>query len=98
MIASYKLSDHIRLRQRFARSVNVERDADSETVAGYLPTARALDVIERVAAGMIDASAGRAISITGPYGSGKSSLALFLDALFSGEGEPIRHAADRVLG
>ncbi|MBJ8348845.1 hypothetical protein [Antrihabitans sp. YC2-6] len=39
----------------------------------------------------------RAFSITGPYGSGKSSLAVFLDALCSGSSSPTYKAAVRLL-
>ncbi len=66
---------------RFGRSVNVERDAESAVISSYLPTARALDVVRRVGVSLVDPHATRALSVTGPYGSGKSSLAVFLDAL-----------------
>jgi hypothetical protein len=39
----------------------------------------------------------RALSITGPYGSGKSSLAIFLDALVSPSGDPVRDSAEETL-
>ncbi len=68
---------------RFARSANLERDAQlPEPLHGYVVTGRALEVVERVAAVAADGVAGGAWSLTGPYGSGKSSLALLLDALF----------------
>lgn len=91
------LQDLVHVRRRFARSANVERDADSESIGGYLPTARALDVVGRIAAGIVDPTAGRAVSVTGPYGSGKSSLAVFLTALLAPATEPARRYADDVL-
>ncbi|MCC6630148.1 MAG: hypothetical protein IT340_22435 [Chloroflexi bacterium] len=91
------LQDIVRVRQRYARSANVERDAEGDVVGGYLPTARALDVVGRVAAAILDPTAGRAISVTGPYGSGKSSLALFLGALLGQATDVARHRADEVL-
>ena len=70
---------------RFARSANLERDlARPEPLDGYLLTARGLDFIERIAMTAAEGSAGGAWSMTGPYGSGKSSLALLLDAAFGG--------------
>ena len=75
------LADHISVHGRFARSVNVERDADRvEPLEGYIVTACALDVVERIATTAVSGQSGGAWSVTGPYGSGKSSLALLLDA------------------
>ena len=82
------LADCIAVSGRFARSANVERDAGhAESLDGYTVTARALDVVERIAKSAVDGPSGGAWSLTGPYGSGKSSLALLLDAAF---GPPIR--------
>lgn len=80
------LADVLRVRSQFARSANLERDAENvEPLDGYVVTARALDVVERVTAAALG-TAGGAWSITGPYGSGKSSLALLLDAAFGSPG------------
>ena len=76
------LADHISVLRRFARSANLERDADRpEPLEGYVVTPRALDVVERVAMAAVAGQSGGAWSLTGPYGSGKSSLALLLDAV-----------------
>lgn len=85
-----------RIRGRFVRSVRLDAAHDA-TLDGYLPTARALDVIRRVVRGMGDESGTRAFSITGPYGSGKSSLAVFLDALCGPTNEPAYAQACRLL-
>ena len=75
------LADRISVTARFARSANLERDADRpEPLQGYVVTARALDVVERIVSAAATGSSGGAWSLTGPYGSGKSSLALLLDA------------------
>ena len=88
-----KLADSISVQSRFARSANLERDiARPEPLDGYVVTARALDVVERVAETAATGSAGGAWSLTGPYGSGKSSLALVLDAAF-GNASDIRGTA-----
>lgn len=87
------LADSIEVSGRFARSANLERDlARPEPLDGYVLTARGLDVIERIAAVAAAGSAGGAWSLTGPYGSGKSSLALLLDAAFGGRSQLQRAA------
>lgn len=78
-----RLSDSISVAARFSRSANLERDLlRTEPLDGYVVTARALDMVERIATAAVNTSAGGAWSVTGPYGSGKSSLALLLDAVF----------------
>ena len=91
------LADGISVGSRFARSANLERDiAQSEPLDGYVVTARALDVIERIASTAATWAAGGAWSLTGPYGSGKSSLALLLDAALGTHSE-VRQAALKLI-
>ncbi len=81
------LADHIAISPRFSRSANLERDVTAvNPLEGYVVTARAADVVERLAGRAASTSAGGAWSITGPYGSGKSSLALLIDGAFDGAG------------
>ncbi len=80
-------------KERFARSINVERDAGSSAIDGYLPVGRSVDAISRIFRAVSDPNSENAFSITGPYGSGKSSLALMLDALFAAEDDPSRLSA-----
>jgi hypothetical protein len=87
------LSEVIHPNRRFSRSINAERDQGGEALRGYLPTGRAVDVVSRVSRGFSDASAGRAFSITGPHGGGKSSLAVFIDSLLSPAGRGPRETA-----
>ena len=83
-----KLATSISVRTRFARSANLERDlARREPLDGYIVTARALDVVERIAETAATGAAGGAWSLTGPYGSGKSSLALLIDAAFGDDSD-----------
>ena len=92
------LADRIAVRGRFARSANVERDAGlPEPLDGYVVTARVLDVVERITSTACHGAAGGAWSLTGPYGSGKSSLALLVDAAF-GRPTLIRDAALHLIG
>lgn len=87
------LSEVVHPNRRFSRSINAERDQGGEALLGYLPTGRAVDVVSRVSRGFADASAGRAFSITGPHGGGKSSLAVFIDALLGPAGQGPRETA-----
>jgi hypothetical protein len=83
--------------ERFARSINVERDAGSNAVEGYLPTGRAIDAIERLAGALNHDDIEVAFSITGPYGSGKSSLAVVIDALFGPVDDSARKSVDELV-
>ena len=94
---SVVLADWISVQSRFARSANVERDlASPEPLEGYVVTARVLDVLTRVASTAARGKAGGAWSLTGPYGTGKSSLALLIDAAF-GPPTQTREAALRLI-
>ena len=90
-----KLSDVVTPKPRFSRSINVERDMAQSAIEGYLPTGRSLDIVRRVTRSLQEGASGRAFSITGPHGSGKSSLALFLEALTSrGDSPEFRSALE----
>jgi hypothetical protein len=84
-------------KSRFARSINVERDSDGSAIDGYLPVGRAIDVIKRLAASLNRDESEVALSITGPYGSGKSSLAVVIDALLGPAADTARQSAEAFL-
>ena len=95
---SVPLNTYLNYQPRFARSANLERDAfASSALDGYVPTPRTLDVIERIARHVLASPSGGAWSITGPYGSGKSSLALMLAATFGPAGEDVNAVATKLL-
>lgn len=76
-----KLSDVIKLNARFCRSININQDLDNaEILSNFIcPTSfefALLNIAENVSK-----TGQSAFTWTGPYGSGKSSLALFLSAL-----------------
>jgi hypothetical protein len=85
-------------RPRFARSINVERDAGGSAIDGYLPVGRAIDTISRLASALEREDVEVALSITGPYGSGKSSLAVIIDALLGPSNDPATSSAEELLG
>lgn len=92
-----KLSEYISISDRFARSINLDRDRDRvEPLEDYIVTGRALNVVERLATVAAKGRSGGAWSVTGPYGSGKSSLALLIDAAF-GPSSEIRDASWKLI-
>jgi hypothetical protein len=92
------LSSHIAIHAHFMRATNVEHHAGAEFAADYIPTPRGLEVIRRLCeASKSSAGAGRAWSLTGPYGAGKSSFAVFLASLFGRGTADETVAAMRVL-
>ena len=91
------LADKIHVNTRYTRSINVERDRGSQSIIeAYLPTARSIDLLEDVGTALGTKDQPRAWSLIGPYGSGKSSFALFLHELFGPAGSAKR-AASKVL-
>jgi hypothetical protein len=82
--------------QLFRRSTRLERDGTSAGLNGYIPTPRGLELVGQ----LVDALASndyKAFSITGPYGSGKSSFAVFLSALFESKSSEAYQAAMALL-
>ena len=74
----------VAIRHRYQRSVHLERDFDSPmALTGYVITPLVRTVVGRIGEGLVSSSGTRAWSITGPYGSGKSAMALFLAKLLS---------------
>ena len=89
----------ITVNTNYTRSTNVERDKNSrEIIESYLPTSRGLGLLGQVSGALNDSDQPRAWSLIGPYGSGKSSFALFLNQLLSGAGDEIGDLAGSVLG
>ena len=77
-----RLSDVVQVSQVSHASTNIERDRQSSQ---YVVGADALAAIRCVADGMNGAKRGTAVSIIGPYGSGKSTLGLFMNRLVGSE-------------
>lgn len=91
------LSGVVQVRQQFLRSVRIDADyGRTDALEGFVlqPSARtALDTLAR----HINETQQRAFTWTGPYGGGKSSLALALCSLVSPE-RRIQDSAKAVLG
>ena len=92
------LAQQIQIRTAYTRSINLPRDQENlELVRAYLPTSRAIQALERVAAGLPPGSRQRALALIGPYGSGKSAFALFLAALLAPPASAAHQAALAIL-
>ncbi|MHB8804598.1 MAG: hypothetical protein ACYC7C_05100 [Coriobacteriia bacterium] len=78
-----RLSDAIAVSVDYQRSVSVDNPGSVSRVAmGYIPTERSLDMLSRMARVAGRCPAVRAWSVTGPYGSGKSSFLALASVLF----------------
>lgn len=92
-----RLESAVRIARHYRRSVRIDADVGRiDALEGYVltDTAReALSVMSRQIAG----SNQRAFTWTGPYGGGKSSLAVVLASALSGDIE-LRTEADKLLG
>lgn len=93
------LAGQIQVNTNYTRSINLERDANSLAVVNaYIPTTRALDTLARI--GDTFANVGdmpRAWTLIGPYGSGKSSFAVFLSHLLGEKNNTSTQAAQEKL-
>jgi hypothetical protein len=80
------IADIFQIRQRFLRSTHLEKDfADPHALSGYVITPQLQTNFRRIAEGLRPSSSQRAWRVTGDYGTGKSSFALALSHLFSGQ-------------
>ena len=87
----------IDVNTRYTRSTNVERDRGSRAIINaYLPTACGISLLDDVARALGPTDQPRAWSLIGPYGSGKSSFALFLHELLGRE-DGVKGAAAKAL-
>ena len=89
---------NINVNTHYTRSVNLQRDAGSESVVrSYIPTSRALKTLEIFSDSLKQDEAPRSWSLVGPYGSGKSSFASFLASLLDKNNSASHETAYRVL-
>ena len=76
----------LHIKSRFLRSIHLERDfAAPDSCKSYISTSFAKSCLKRLAEGLALGSTRRAWRLTGDYGTGKSSFALVLTHLFSGQ-------------
>lgn len=76
------LSEHIAIASRNVRAANLEADLGNlDALRGFSPGGHVVDAARRIVAGLQSGPRSRAWSVTGPYGAGKSTFALFLAGL-----------------
>lgn len=91
------LADVVRISRQFQRSIRIDTDLGSEdSLSGYICQGTAKAVLENMGAQMRGTQQ-RAFTWTGPYGGGKSSLALLLCSLL-GPNPGLRKKARALLG
>lgn len=91
------LSDRVRVKRRFLRSVRIDTDLGAaNALEGFVCPTSFLEVLGEMARHFRDSNQG-AFTWTGPYGSGKSSLAVALSALLS-ENQEARKRATEIFG
>lgn len=74
----------VKVKGRFHRSVQLEKDWQTRTdLSDYVLTPTVVALTERIISEAQRKGGIRAWSVTGPYGTGKSSFALFLSRIFS---------------
>ena len=83
-----RLAAHFRVRRRYSRSVNLERDQNApDSLDGYVVTPRGRGTLHRIADSLYADNTPRAWTLTGVYGTGKSAFANLLFGFFGPNGE-----------
>lgn len=96
--AGVPLSELVRVRRRYGRSINLERDVTSpDSLDGYLVSSLAVASAQRIYSALLTRGAPKAWTVTGVYGTGKSAFAHFLLALSAPAADNGRRAALRLL-
>lgn len=97
MSKAHSLDQIVSVKSRFTRSMSLVRDFSSaDAMQGYILTPVGRDVLDRFLHALSGSSSTRAWSLTGPYGTGKSSFALFAAQLLAGDPD-IRNRARALL-
>jgi len=79
------LADHVRISRRFQRSIRIDSDLRSQAaLEGFICPHSSAEILLTMARHTAE-SGQAAFTWTGPYGSGKSSLAVALSALLNGD-------------
>ena len=91
------LSDRVHIARRFQRAIRIDTDlADPAALEGFICPPSSADILKTMARHVAENGQG-AFTWTGPYGSGKSSLAVAFSALLNGDAD-LRYYAASVLG
>ena len=79
------LVEHVKVARRFQRAIRIDLDlGDPDALEGFICPQSSAEVLQTMARHVAEDGQG-AFTWTGPYGSGKSSLAIALSALLNGK-------------
>ena len=79
------LTEHVKVARRFQRAIRIDLDlGDPDALEGFICPQSSAEVLQTMARHVAEDGHG-AFTWTGPYGSGKSSLAIALSALLNGK-------------
>lgn len=91
------LADQVTIARRFQRSIRIDTDlGDKGALEGFICPQSSADILMSMARHVSETGQG-AFTWTGPYGSGKSSLAVALSALLNGN-LALQEEASKVFG
>ncbi|MDA8008668.1 MAG: hypothetical protein MPK75_02965 [Alphaproteobacteria bacterium] len=93
---SVPLSKIVHIPPKAYPSTNIENDS-IENLQNYIPSASTIDIADRFTDGLRGYTNGRMISVTGPFGSGKSTMAMFMKGLIAGKTSEEWRMAKRIL-
>ena len=91
------LADRVRVSRRFQRAIRIDTDLNASAALDGFVCPRSFGVLLETMARHVAETGQGAFTWTGPYGSGKSSLAVALSALLNSDRSKGRRAA-RLLG
>ena len=92
------LADRVTVSRRFQRAIRIDTDlGDPGALEGFVCPRSSAALLENMARHLSESGQG-AFTWTGPYGSGKSSLAIALSALLNGDEAKRKHAASLIGG
>lgn len=91
------LADRVNVARRYQRAIRIDTDfGDPAALEGFICPPSSADVLEVMARHALETGQG-AFTWTGPYGGGKSSLAVVLGAMLNGS-QKLRNEAATLLG
>ncbi len=90
------LADRVKVSRRFQRAIRIDTDLSEPSALEGFVCPRSFGMLLENMARHISESGQGAFTWTGPYGSGKSSLAVALSALLSGDAETRERAASLI--
>ena len=92
------LADRVTVSRRFQRAIRIDTDlGEPGALEGFVCPRSSAALLENMARHVSESGQG-AFTWTGPYGSGKSSLAIALSALLNGDEAKRKHAASLIGG